>query len=80
MKYSKTPIIHTSIIRSFWDQNFVPPTYMKYSKTPIIHTSIIRSFWDQNLVRLSTADNRGLYILFDLNENCSAPMLAENIY
>ena len=36
----------TSIIRGFWGQNLVRPTYMKYSKT-----SIIRGFWGQNLVR-----------------------------
>ena len=43
-----------SIIRGFWGQVLVRPTYMKYSQT-----SIIRGFWDQNLVHPSTADNRG---------------------
>ena len=52
----------TSVIRGFWGQNLVRPSYMKYSKTSIIHTSIIRGFWDQNLVRPSTADNRGLTV------------------
>ena len=36
MKYSKTSIIYTSIIRGFWGQNLVRPTYMKYNKTSII--------------------------------------------
>ena len=31
-----------SIIRSFWGQNLVRPTYVKYSQTSTIHTSIIR--------------------------------------
>ena len=31
----------TSLIRGFWDQNLVRPTYTKYSKTSIIRTSII---------------------------------------
>ena len=53
----------TSIIRGFWDQILVRPTYMKYSQTSMIRTSIIRGFWDQNLVRPSTADNRGLTVL-----------------
>ena len=55
--YHETLYSRTSIIRGFWDQNLVRPTYMKYNKT-----SIIRSFWDQNLVRPNTADgiNRGL--------------------
>ena len=58
--YSQTFI---SIIRGFWGQNLVRPTYMKYSQTSIIRTSIIRGFRDQNLVRLSTADNRGLTVI-----------------
>ena len=51
-----------SIIRSFWGQNLVRPTYMKCGQTSIIRTSFIRGFWDQNLVRQSTADNRGLTV------------------
>ena len=69
MKYSQISIIRTSIIRGFWGQNLVRPTYMKCSQISIIRTSIIggtsfiRGFWDQKLVRPSTADNRGLTVI-----------------
>ena len=33
---------HTSIIRGFWGQNIVRPTYMKYSQISIIRISVIR--------------------------------------
>ena len=40
--YIQTSIIRASVIRSFWGQNLVRPTYMKYSQISIIRTSIIR--------------------------------------
>ena len=39
-----SPVLYsqTSIIRGFWGQNLVRPTYMKYSQISIILTSIVR--------------------------------------
>ena len=57
--YPRLRYPRNSIIRGFWGQILVRPTYMKYRQTSMICTSIIRGFWDQNLVRPSTVDNRG---------------------